>query len=484
MKAAGQLPHRDADLFTPDRRRPRNTTPRGLAHCNMASMGLLSPTLHIEVLMNTAVSTNKAKDIRRAIQTHLNDTYWGVSVDQEIEYQQLPHANLITRIDVADYTGPPQEAGCYVLAEVQLDIVIYTLRNHEEARPRRRISQPAGDDEGSQARIVPLPHDALKDEWASLIYGERLPSQLLRYLSRMLVVMKQPSLNLSLFNWNRLCLLHGPPGSGKSTLCRALAQKLSIRLSAMYPQAVLMEVNTTTMLSKYFGESGKLIASLFDKIHGMAQSSTTLVCVVIDEIETIAGSREKANAGGECSDGVRATNQLLTALDRLRALPNVVVLCTSNLLGAIDPAFLDRVDIKQFVPSPSQPAIYNIFRSCLNALVVGTAAKGTSCPSWAGEGSPTDPPPECESPDEPPEPSIPTLEEMQIAYHDQPQAACQRLWAIARKCEGFSGRRLRRLPIHGLAMYTWCSTYSLDDAVTALEAAVDEELGAKSSSGA
>lgn len=96
-----------------------------------------------------------------------------------------------------------------------------------------------------------------------------------------------------------------------------------------------MEVNTTAMLSKYFGESGKLITSLFDKIHGMAQSPTTLVCVVIDEIETIAGSREKANAGGECSDGVRATNQLLTALDRLRALPNIVVLCTSNLLGAI-----------------------------------------------------------------------------------------------------------------------------------------------------
>lgn len=248
-------------------------------------------------------------------------------------------------------------------------VVAYALKSDEEARPRRRISQNGDTDDVPQARVLPLPNVTLKDDWDSLIYDDALPSQLLRYLTRMLGVMKQPGLNLSTFNWNRLCLLHGPPGSGKSTLCRALAQKLSIRLSGSFPQAVLVEVNTNAMLSKYFGESGKLIGSMFEKIHSMAQSPTTLVCVVMDEVETIASSREKASMAGECGDGVRATNQLLTALDRLRALPNIIVLCTSNLLGAIDPAFLDRVDIKQLIPSPSPAAIYNIFRSCLNELI-------------------------------------------------------------------------------------------------------------------
>ena len=163
---------------------------------------------------------------------------------------------------------------------------------------------------------------------------------------------------------------------------------------------------------------------------------------------------------------------------------------TSNTDGCDqDPAFLDRVDIKQFVPSPSQSAIYNIFRSCLNALVADAAPDGTAHPVSPKEAdTPAETPqqrtqtsPEDGSTTKPEKPSIATLEQMKIEYYEQPDAACRRLWTIARKCEGFSGRRLRRLPIHGLAMYTWCSRYSLDDAVTALEAAVDEDLQVKSS---
>lgn len=56
---------------------------------------------------------------------------------------------------------------------------------------------------------------------------------------------------------------------------------------------------------KYFGESSKLISTLFEKVHTLAQSPTTLVCVIMDEIETIAGSRERVAASGECADGLR-----------------------------------------------------------------------------------------------------------------------------------------------------------------------------------
>jgi len=112
----------------------------------------------------------------------------------------------------------------------------------------------------------------------------------------MVGMMKRPGLNVSTFNWNRLCLLHGPPGSGKSTLCRALAQKLSIRLGDVFANTVLVEINTNQMLSKYFGESGKLIGRTFDQIQAMAQDQATLICVVMDEVETIAGSRERSNS--------------------------------------------------------------------------------------------------------------------------------------------------------------------------------------------
>ena len=196
------------------------------------------------------------------------------------------------------------------------------------------------------------------------------------------------------------------------------------------------------------------------------------------------------------SDGLRATNQLLTALDRLRSLPNIIVLCTSNLISAIDQAFLDRVDIKQLIPCPSPAAIYNIFRSCLNELirsnVVDVAAlqaspgKRTSTSRASASESSSSPHkistrsnPVASSPDSwvtTVAPEVPTLSEMKIRLVDQPCSPGRRVWVLAQKCEGLSGRTLRRLPILGLAMYTWGGACSLDDAVSALEAAVEQEL--------
>ena len=74
---------------------------------------------------------------------------------------------------------------------------------------------------------------------------------------------------------------------------------------------------------------------MFDKILRIAQDEKELVCVLIDEIESIAASRQASTRNGECADTVRATNQLLTALDRIRCKPNIVVFCTSNLLESI-----------------------------------------------------------------------------------------------------------------------------------------------------
>jgi ATP-dependent 26S proteasome regulatory subunit len=70
---------------------------------------------------------------------------------------------------------------------------------------------------------------------------------------------------------------------------------------------------------------------MFDQVFKTANEESVFVTVLIDEVETVAGSRAKAVAGSETGDAVRATNQLLTALDRLRYRPNVVVFCTSKI---------------------------------------------------------------------------------------------------------------------------------------------------------
>lgn len=137
--------------------------------------------------------------------------------------------------------------------------------------------------------------------------------------------------------FNGLVLLWGPPGSGKSSLCRALAQKLSVRFKEAFPYTVLLELDPHAMHSKYFGESAKLVQETFDRISRILRSEPApLVFVLIDEVESLAASRDQgAGTGNEPKDAMRALNALLTAMDRMRDHHNLLVFCTSNIVNAM-----------------------------------------------------------------------------------------------------------------------------------------------------
>lgn len=263
-------------------------------------------------------------------------------------------------------------------------------------------------------------------------------------------------------NGNKLLLLHGPPGTGKTSLCRALAQKLTIRLNDRFTRGKLVELNTNALLSKWFGESGKLVSKTFDEIVQIAlgESETNLVCVLVDEVETLVGVR---GSSGEVGDALRATNQVLTALDMLRSRSNIIVLCTSNLLEAIDPAFLDRVDVQQYIPNPSADAAYDILRSTIHELLRSqiillkeprndrassqTIEEDDSTTLKENDFTPITveylmslkvddwPKPDGMKPPKGQQYAFPSLARCKILYFDEPESFPQRLWRIAQRCE-------------------------------------------------
>lgn len=94
-------------------------------------------------------------------------------------------------------------------------------------------------------------------------------------------------------------------------------------------------------------QSGKLVQKMFQRLHELIEDRAALVCVLIDEVESLTSARSSAFRGSEPSDAIRVVNALLTQLDQIRRYPNVLILTTSNISGAIDIAFIDRLEDTQ-----------------------------------------------------------------------------------------------------------------------------------------
>ena len=229
-------------------------------------------------------------------------------------------------------------------------------------------SEDDDDDNVAMTKEWTLPSRRLHKLWDTLIYDDDVKNRLLNYACTAMIFSDQ-GIDPSIISWNRVVLLHGPPGTGKTSLCQALAQKLSVRFQDRYRGgSQLVEVNAHSLFSKWFSESGKLVAKLFSRIHEMLEDEDVLTFILLDEVESLTAARSAAVSGSEPSDAIRVVNALLTQLDALKSCSNVMILTTTNITGAVDSAFIDRADIKAFIDLPSVHARYEILRSCIQEM--------------------------------------------------------------------------------------------------------------------
>ena len=89
------------------------------------------------------------------------------------------------------------------------------------------------------------------------------------------------------------------------------------------------------------------------------------ILMSVDEVESLTAARKSAVSGSEPSDAIRVVNALLTQLDLLKRHSNVLILTTSNITEAIDVAFVDRADIKQYVEHTHE---FRMFKMSLSYL--------------------------------------------------------------------------------------------------------------------
>ena len=163
-------------------------------------------------------------------------------------------------------------------------------------------------------------------------------------------------------------LLYGPPGCGKTLIAKAVAASLAKKVSERTGEegrSYFLNIKGPELLNKYVGETERHIRLVFQRAREKASEGTPVI-VFFDEMDSLFRTR-----GSGVSSDVENTivPQLLSEIDGVEGLENVLVIGASNREDMIDPAILrpGRLDVKIKIERPDAESARDIFSKYLTA---------------------------------------------------------------------------------------------------------------------
>jgi proteasome-associated ATPase len=198
---------------------------------------------------------------------------------------------------------------------------------------------------------------------------------LFRQIEQIRDAVELPFLHAELFREYELrppkgVLLYGPPGCGKTLIAKAVANSLAKQVAAIRgdgnaseAKSYFLNIKGPELLNKFVGETERHIRLIFQRAREKASEGTPVI-VFFDEMDSIFRTR-----GSGVSSDVETTivPQLLSEIDGVEGLENVIVIGASNREDMIDPAILrpGRLDVKIKIERPDAEAAKDIFSKYL-----------------------------------------------------------------------------------------------------------------------